>query len=80
MLSLKLHLIYPSPPQGGWTQGISTANTFNSAKVVKSTHTSPRRDQDRPVEPHDLAAFKTDIAAMMRDVIKILFDWALVGS
>ena len=33
-------------------------------------HISPTHDQDRPVQAQDLAAFKTDIAAMMRDMIK----------
>ena len=54
----------PLTPQGVCQQGTHTANT------VKSTHSSPRRDQDRSVQAQDLAAFKTDIAVMMRDMIK----------
>ena len=71
MLLLRLHLTDLSSPQRGCPPGIDVNNTaVSTVKTVKPTHTSPKRDQDRPVQAQDLAAFKTDIAAMMRDMIK----------
>ena len=37
---------------------------------MKPTPAGPKRDQDRLGQAQDLAAFKTDIATMMKDMIK----------
>ena len=54
-------------PQGDYLQGINSVNTADATKSVKSTHTSPRHDQENPVQAQDLDAFTYDIEAMMRE-------------
>ena len=41
-----------------------------TTKTVKPPPASPKREQDRQGQAQDLAAFKMDIAAMMRNMIK----------
>ena len=43
-------------------------DTVSTVKTVEQTHVSPNRDQDRPVQAHDLDASGTSRAAIRRNM------------
>ena len=59
--SLSLKRDYPS--------GIKSTTTVTT-KTVKRQPASPKPEQDRPGQALDLATLRTDIKAMMQDMIK----------
>ena len=52
-----------------YPSGIKVTSTVTT-KTVKPPPASPKREQDRRGQAQDSAAFKTDIAAMMRNMFK----------
>ena len=50
--------------QRGYPRGASTCT------VTKPSQASPKRAEDRPVQAQDLAAFKFDMIALIKDMIQ----------